>query len=67
MMAIEKSLPDETKKILRRNLVKSDKNVVGITLFYFFQTNLIKNVGTNLKTGVSFCLFWANWENLFAV
>ena len=57
MMGIEKSLPDETKKILRRNLVKSDKNVVAITLFYFFQTNLIKNVGTNLKTGVSFCLF----------
>ena len=37
MMAIEKSLPDETKKILRRNLVKSDKNVVAITLFYFFK------------------------------
>ena len=68
MIAIEKSLPEETKKILRRclwkNLVKSGKNVVAIT-FSFFQIKLIKNVGTYLKTGVSFCLFWANWENLF--
>ena len=59
MIAIEKSLPEETKKIcgvaLGENLVKSDKNVVAIT--FFFQINLIKNVGTNLKTGVSFCLF----------
>ena len=60
MIAIEKSLPEETKKIcgvaLGENLVKSDKNVVAIT-FFFFQINLIKNVGTNLKTGASFCLF----------
>ena len=60
MIAIEKSLPEETKKILRRclwkNLVKSGKNVVAIT-FSFFQIKLIKNVGTYLKTGVSFCLF----------
>ena len=59
MIAIEKSLPEETKKIcgvaLGKNLVKSDKNVVAIT--FFFQINLIKNVGTNLKTGASFCLF----------
>ena len=59
MIAIEKSLPEETKKIcgvaLGENLVKSDKNVVAIT--FFFQINLIKNVGTNLKTGASFCLF----------
>ena len=59
MIAIEKSLPEETKKIcgvaLGKNIVKSDKNVVAIT--FFFQINLIKNVGTNLKTGASFCLF----------
>ena len=59
MIAIEKSLPEETKKIcgvaLGENLVKSDKNVVAIT--FFFQINLIKNVGTNLKTGASCCLF----------
>lgn len=59
MIAIEKSLPQRKRKkfcgvALGKNLVKSDKNVVGIT---FFQINLIKNVGTNLKTGVSFCLF----------
>ena len=53
MVAIEKSLPEETKKITK-NLVKSVKNVVAIT--FFFEFNLIKNVGTNLKTGVSvFC------------
>ena len=59
MIAIEKSLPEETKKIwgvaLGENLLKSDKNVVAIT--FFFQINLIKNVGTNLKTGASCCLF----------
>ena len=59
MIAIEKSLPEETKKIcgvaLGENLVKSDKNVVAIT--FFFQINLIKNVGTYLKTGASCCLF----------
>ena len=59
MIAIEKSLPKETKKkiggvALGKNLVKSDKNVVAIT---FFQINFIKNVGTNLKTGVSLCCF----------
>ena len=38
MIAIEKSLPEETKKIcgvaLGENLVKSDKNVVAITFFF---------------------------------
>ena len=38
MIAIEKSLPEETKKIcgvaLGKNIVKSDKNVVAITFFF---------------------------------
>ena len=68
MIATEKSLPEETKKnfaaLPSGKTFWNDKNVVAIT---FFQINLIKNVGTNLKTGVSFCLFWANGENLFTV
>ena len=58
MIAIEKSLPEETKKNFRRCPgEKSCEMIKTSSLSLFFQINLIKNVGTNLKTGVSFCLF----------
>ena len=55
MIAIEKSLPEETKKNFRRCPgEKSCEMIKTSSLSLFFQINLIKNVGTNLKTGVSF-------------
>ena len=53
VIAIEKSLLEETKKVSRLYLGESC-DVVAIS---FIRINLIRNVGTNLKTGVRFCLF----------
>ena len=48
----------------REKLREMIKNVVAITSI---QINLMKNVGNNLKTGVSFCLFRALSRNLHFV
>ena len=57
MIAIEKSLLEETKKKRRCPGEKSCEMIKTSSPSLFFQINLIKNVGTNLKTSVSFCLF----------
>ena len=57
MIAMEKSLPEETKKNLRRCPGEKPCEMIKTSSLSLFSNKLIKNVGTNLKTGVCFCLF----------
>ena len=56
-IAVEKSLTEETKKVSRRCPWKPCEMIKNVIAIIFIRMNLIKNFGTNLQTGVSFCLF----------
>ena len=68
MIAMEKSLPEETKKFcgvaLGKNLVKSHKNVVAIT--FFFQIKLINKL-VLFKNRCQFLFVLSEPRDLFSV